>query len=105
MITNGGYGGVSSALAHGVPLIVAGDTEEKPEVAQRVAWSGAGLNLRTGSPSEAKLRAAVRRVLADRSYRNNAIRLQAEIASYDAPRLACEAIERVLTRASFPSAA
>lgn len=99
MITNGGYGGVSIALAHGLPLIVAGDTEEKPEVAQRVAWSGAGINLRTGEPSEAKLRAAVRRVLADRSYRDNAARLQAEIGSYDALNLATDAIERVLGRA------
>ena len=36
MLTNGGYGGVQYALAHGVPLVVAGDTEDKPEVAARV---------------------------------------------------------------------
>ena len=47
MITNGGYGGVQFALAHGVPLVVAGATEEKPEIAARVAWSGAGINLKT----------------------------------------------------------
>ncbi len=38
--------GVQQALAHGVPLVVAGDSEDKPEVAARVQWSGAGLNLR-----------------------------------------------------------
>ncbi|HLL54705.1 MAG TPA: glycosyltransferase, partial [Myxococcaceae bacterium] len=45
MITNCGYGGVQLALAHGVPLIGAGTTEEKPEIANRIAWSGVGLNL------------------------------------------------------------
>ena len=40
MVTNGGYGGVQMALANGVPLVVAGAREDKPEVAARVAWSG-----------------------------------------------------------------
>jgi hypothetical protein len=42
MVTNGGYGGVQQALANGVPLVVAGDSEDKPEVAARVRWSGTG---------------------------------------------------------------
>ena len=53
MVTNGGYGGVQQALANGVPLVVAGDSEDKPEVAARVQWSGAGINLHTGRPSPA----------------------------------------------------
>ncbi len=63
MVTNGGYGGVQQALAHGVPLVVAGDSEDKPEVAARVQWSGAGINLRTGRPSPAMVARAVRRAL------------------------------------------
>ena len=51
MVTNGGYGGVQQALAHGVPLVVAGDSEDKPEVAARVRWSGTGVDLRTGRPT------------------------------------------------------
>src|SRR5258708_16692705 len=51
IVTNGGYGAVSHALSLGVPLVVAGDSEEKPEIAARVAWAGAGTNLRTGPPS------------------------------------------------------
>jgi UDP:flavonoid glycosyltransferase YjiC (YdhE family) len=68
MITNGGFGGVQQALAHGVPLVVAGATEDKKEVAARVAWSGAGLNLRTGRPSPRALRRAVRRILEETEY-------------------------------------
>ncbi|MBA8795031.1 UDP:flavonoid glycosyltransferase YjiC (YdhE family) [Friedmanniella endophytica] len=70
MITNGGWGGVQQAARHGVPLIVAGSTEEKPEVAARVAWSGLGVDLRTGTPSAARLARAVGRVLdGDRTLR------------------------------------
>ena len=64
MVTNGGYGGVQQALANGVPLVVAGDSEDKPEVAARVQWSGTGVNLHTGRPSPAMVARAVRRVLA-----------------------------------------
>ena len=64
MVTNGGYGGVQQALANGVPLVVAGDSEDKPEVAARVQWSGTGINLHTGRPSPAMVGRAVRRVLA-----------------------------------------
>ena len=72
MITNGGYGGVQFALAHGVPLVVAGDTEDKPEIAARVAWAGAGINLRTGSPSSTAVGAAVDRILAEPGFRGAA---------------------------------
>ena len=68
MVTNGGYGGVQQALANGVPLVVAGDSEDKPEVAARVQWSGTGVNLHTGRPSPAMVAHAVRRVLDRRTY-------------------------------------
>ena len=79
MITNGGFGGVQRALSYGVPLVVAGTTEDKPEVAGRVAWSGTGINLRTGTPSPTRLRRAVRSALADPRYRIEAARLRREI--------------------------
>ena len=60
MVTNGGYSGVRQALANGVPLMVAGDNEDKPEVAARVHWSGAGINLRTGRPSVGMVAEAAR---------------------------------------------
>jgi UDP:flavonoid glycosyltransferase YjiC (YdhE family) len=46
-ITNGGFGGVQFALANGVPIIAGGTTEDKPEVGNRVAYCGVGVNLRT----------------------------------------------------------
>jgi UDP:flavonoid glycosyltransferase YjiC (YdhE family) len=83
MVTNGGYGGVQQALANGVPLVVAGDSEDKPEVAARVRWSGTGIDLRTGKPSPARIARAVRRVLADHSFKARAQALRDEIALTD----------------------
>jgi UDP:flavonoid glycosyltransferase YjiC (YdhE family) len=59
VITNGGYGAVLQALRHDLPLIVAGGDLDKPEVAARVAWHGAGVNLRTGAAA-ARLGAELR---------------------------------------------
>jgi MGT family glycosyltransferase len=95
MVTNGGYGGVQQALGHGVPLVVAGTTEDKPEVAARVAYSGAGINLRTDAPSAEQLRHAVRSLLRDERYRRAARSLRDEYARYDAVSNGVALIERL----------
>jgi len=95
MVTNGGYGGVQMALAHGVPLVVAGTSEDKPEVATRVACSGAGLNLKTAAPKPEQVRRAVGALLHQPRYRERARALAAEYISYDALTLAVEAIESI----------
>jgi UDP:flavonoid glycosyltransferase YjiC (YdhE family) len=84
MVTNGGYGGVQGALSHGLPLVVAGASEDKPEVAARVAWAGAGINLRRGKPTPAKVRSAVLKVLSEPAYRARARELQKECSQYSA---------------------
>jgi MGT family glycosyltransferase len=96
MVTNGGYGGVQTALSHGVPLVVAGMTEDKPEVAARVAWSGAGVNLKTAAPTPAPVRDAVHALLDDRRYRERAQALQAEHARYDGIARGVELLERLV---------
>jgi UDP:flavonoid glycosyltransferase YjiC (YdhE family) len=80
-------------FASGVPLAVAGASEDKPEVAMRVAWSGAGLNLRTAKPRPRDVRKAVRALLDEPRYRERAQALAREYASYDAIGLAVEILE------------
>ncbi len=87
LVTNGGFGGVHYALAHDVPLVVAGDTEDKSEIAARVDWAGAGVNLRTGSPTPYRVRDAVQTVLGHRQYRARAAAIGADIRRSD-PRTA-----------------
>jgi UDP:flavonoid glycosyltransferase YjiC (YdhE family) len=74
-VTNGGYGGLHYAMEHGVPIVVAGDTEDKVETSARVAWSKVGLRLKTGRPTPAAVRSAVRRLLADPSYADRSARI------------------------------
>jgi MGT family glycosyltransferase len=85
-VTNGGYGGVQYALRYGVPIVATGGKEDKPEVGARVAWSGVGRRIRSEHPSPRALRRAVRRVLADSSYRVASGRIADEMAA--APGLA-----------------
>jgi MGT family glycosyltransferase len=93
MVTNAGYNGVLTALAHGVPLVCAGQTEDKAEVSARVAWSGAGIDLRTSTPTRDEVGSAVERVLGEPAFRRNARRIGADFARHDGPREAAELLE------------
>jgi MGT family glycosyltransferase len=84
LVTNGGYGGIQQALSHGVPLVLAGESEDKIEVNARVAHTGAAIDMRTGRPDPAALRSAVDAALSEPQYRNSARRLQADYAMHDA---------------------
>jgi len=79
VITNGGYNGVQMALAQGIPLMVAGKSEDKSEVCARVAWSGAGIRLKSHLPKPMQIKQAIQKIMAEPQYRQNAERLQAEI--------------------------
>jgi MGT family glycosyltransferase len=83
-VTNGGYNGVQEALCHGVPIVVAGETEDKPMVAARVQWSGCGIDLKTGTPDPKQVADAVREVLHNRKYAERARMLQTDFARYGA---------------------
>ena len=80
-VSNGGYGGVHYAMEHGVPIVVAGETEDKTEVSARIGWSGVGVNLKTNRPSPDHVRTAVLRVLGSTDYRHASAGIGAEIAA------------------------
>lgn len=96
MVTNGGYGGTQMALAHGVPLVIAGETEDKMEVAARVEWTGAGINLRKQKPSKEEIKKAVWKILINPNYRKNARAIQMDFADYDAAKSAAELLESLI---------
>lgn len=83
LITNGGFGGVQQSLSHGVPLVLAGITEEKLESNVRVAATGAAIDLATQRPTPDSIRAAVVDILGTNDYRAAARRLQARYATLD----------------------
>jgi UDP:flavonoid glycosyltransferase YjiC (YdhE family) len=95
-VTNGGYGGVQQALAHGIPIVAAGTSEDKAEVANRVQVAGVGLNLRTHAPTSARLLEAVRTLLPTQNpMRARARALAAEMSRHDAPNEAASLVEQL----------
>ena len=105
MITNGGFGGTQNALALGIPVIVAGATEDKMEVAARVEYSGAGINLRKKQFTTEDIKNAVTKILKDPSYNNKAQELKSIYAEYDATSLAVEYIKNLIVQKNKSSVA
>jgi UDP:flavonoid glycosyltransferase YjiC (YdhE family) len=95
-VTNGGCGGVPMALANGAPIVVAGATEDKPEVGARVAWSACDIRT-AGEPDADAIGSAIQRVLEDDSCRTNARRLAAGADSYDSGTLDSELLKQPAT--------
>lgn len=93
VVSDGDYLHAQHALRRGIPLVLAGTLETDVETAARAAWSGAGVDLRTGRPAPADLRAAVDRIRSDRSFGAAAARIAAQIAATDAERTICELVE------------
>ena len=95
-VTNGGWGGVLASLAAGVPLVVApGRAADKPEIAARIARSGAGLNLRTRRPKPGAVADAVREVLANPTYRERARQIGSELDQLGGASAAADLLERL----------
>jgi UDP:flavonoid glycosyltransferase YjiC (YdhE family) len=94
-VTNGGFGGVQYALSNGVPMVVVGTTEDELEIGNRVAYAGAGINLRTATPTPQQVADAVRTVLRDPRYRASTEAIQADLSRHNAPQEAATLLERL----------
>lgn len=95
VVAHGGFGGVSKALGHGLPLVVVPYAGDQPEVAQRVVAAGAGLRLDPAALTPAALRAAVREALGDDSYRRRARDVATALAQWNGPREAATLLSRL----------
>jgi MGT family glycosyltransferase len=95
LLTNGGYGSIQIALAHGVPVIAIGKSEEKPEIANRINWSGVGIGLKVLIPAAEQIRGAVQRVLNDVTYRARANALRYEMSGLDAATTGADLLEEL----------
>lgn len=96
MITNGGYNGVQQALKHGVPMIVAGATEDKLEVNARVAWTGVGIDLKTQTPGAEAVGRATTHILQNPGFRERARHLSQEFTSMDGVTTAADLLETLI---------
>ncbi len=83
-VTNGGFGATQQALAYGIPVVVAGATDDKPLVAARVAARGVGVDLGTATPEPARIKDAVLGLLSDQATRTRVAVLAQEYRDHDA---------------------
>ena len=98
-VHNGGYGATMHGIAHGVPMVLAGDTQDKPENGKRVAYCGVGVDLATARPTDAALEAAIREVLGNPAYAAKAKAMQAEAQGMDCVGNVEEMILQLVARA------
>lgn len=96
MVTTGGAGSVMAALNAAVPLVLVPTEWDKPEIAQRVVESGAGLRIAPSRCNPQTVRTAVERILADPSFKANATRLSRIFASYGGPAKAAGLLEELV---------
>ena len=83
LITNGGYGTVNMAIAHGIPIVSSGLTEDKEEVCAHVQWSGAGIDLRSSQPTAEAIRQAADQIFTNSDYRSRAQQLSVDFANHN----------------------
>jgi UDP:flavonoid glycosyltransferase YjiC (YdhE family) len=95
-ITNGGFGGTQNSLAHGIPIIIAGATEDKMEVAARLEYSKAGINLRKQKPTPKDIMKAYKKIMSDPTYKRKANELKEHYAKFDAPALVVSLVEELI---------
>ena len=91
VISNGGHGMVARSLAAGVPLVVSPGHGDQRENAWRVQRAGAGVAVETTKPRA--LARALRTVLREPRFREQAAAIAAEASTLDGPSRAAELLE------------
>jgi UDP:flavonoid glycosyltransferase YjiC (YdhE family) len=98
VVTHGGFSSVLGALVCGVPLVILADGADRSVNARRAEALGAAIALDEQRRTPEAIRAAVRTVLQDPSYRECARRVQAEIAALPGPVRGVELLEQLVAR-------
>jgi UDP:flavonoid glycosyltransferase YjiC (YdhE family) len=94
-ISHGGFNSVKESLACGVPLVVLPIMSDEPYSAERCAALGVGRALSPSERTPAAVREAVLAVLSDRTYRERAAELSAEMHALPGPEHVVELLTRV----------
>jgi MGT family glycosyltransferase len=93
-ITHGGLNAVLGAMSSGVPLIAIPITNEQPGIAARIAYTGVGEFVSLSRLNVASLRDAIKRVLTEDSYKQNALKLKTAIQRAGGVNRAADIIEK-----------
>ena len=99
-ITHAGLNTALESLSYGVPMVAIPVTDDQPGVAARIAWTGTGELVALSQLSVPKLREAIERVLTEKSYQQNAVRLQAVMRQTQGVNRAADIIEQAVSTRS-----
>ncbi|MEH1936116.1 MAG: glycosyltransferase [Nostoc sp.] len=97
MITHAGMNTTMECVKKGVPMVAIPVANDQPGVAARIAWTGAGELVPLKKLNVSRLRNAVRRVLTEESYKQNALRLQAATLRAGGVSRAADIIEQAVS--------
>ncbi len=96
-ITHAGMNTTLECLTNGVPMVAIPVTNDQPGIAARIAWTGAGEAIPLKKVSMEKLQKAIKRVLTEDSYKQNALRLQEAINRAGGVSRAIDIVEQVVS--------
>jgi len=100
VICHGGHGTIARALTAGVPVLSCPAIGDMAENAARVQWASAGLTVPWRLTAPGALRAAVRRLLAERRFANRASDLAAWAQTQDGAEHAAKFVESLAARSA-----
>jgi len=95
-ITNGGYSGTLLSIKHKLPMVAAGVHEGKNETCSRIGHFNLGINLNTETPESRQIKDAVQEVLTNPLYKNNVIKMGADLGSYNTNELCLQYIKEFI---------
>jgi UDP:flavonoid glycosyltransferase YjiC (YdhE family) len=95
VVCHGGHGTVARALAAGLPTVVCPPAGDMAVNGARLAWSGAGLMLPHRLLGARPLRLAVRRVLAEPSFKRRAAEIASWAQEHDGAARGADLVERL----------
>jgi UDP:flavonoid glycosyltransferase YjiC (YdhE family) len=98
VVCHAGHGTVARALSCGVPLVACPAAGDMAENTARVAWAGVGVGLPRRLTTPRGIRLALRRLLADPSYKERAQRIGEWSAAHDGAACAADELERFVAR-------
>ena len=96
-ITHAGMNTTLESLSYGVPMVAIPITNDQPGVAARIAWTGIGEVVPLEQVSVEQLHQVIQQVLTEKSYKENALKLQKANERGGGVRKAADIIEQVVT--------